>query len=245
MGARQRLTLLAAASGAVLIVLGRTAHGAAEQLVQVPPQAWGLSDLSNAVVAGTCTCGALGALWHAVSALLALMTCPGANDPAAAPMRWPPEPSRPGERRRSDASSPPRCSSPCPRRRRWPARRPVAGMTWDGAPPARRPPHRRRSPRRRRRRPISPRPALRPVRATRRAQASQQTRHRRAARRRSPLPAPTPHPPRAPLIPSRPARACGPSPLTSCPPAPPPHRSHRTGRPCTAPTPRPSAPIPR
>ena len=71
MGARQRLTLLAAASGAVLIVLGRTAHGAAEQLVQVPPQAWGLSDLSNAVVAGTCTCGALGALWHAVSALLA------------------------------------------------------------------------------------------------------------------------------------------------------------------------------
>ena len=81
MGARQRLTLLAAASGAVLIVLGRTAHGAAEQLVHVPPQAWGLSDLSNAVVAGTCTCGALGALWHAVSALLALMTCPGANDP--------------------------------------------------------------------------------------------------------------------------------------------------------------------
>ena len=45
MGARQRLTLLAAASGAVLIVLGRTAHGAAEQLVHVPPQAWGLSDL--------------------------------------------------------------------------------------------------------------------------------------------------------------------------------------------------------
>ena len=81
MGARQRLTLLAVASGAVLIVLGRTAHGAAEQLAQVPPQAWGLSDLSNAVVAGTCTCGALGALWHAVSALLALMTCPGANDP--------------------------------------------------------------------------------------------------------------------------------------------------------------------
>ena len=70
MGARQRLTLLAATSGAVLILLGRTAHGAAEQLVQVPPQAWGLSDLSDAVVAGTCTCGALGALWHVVSALL-------------------------------------------------------------------------------------------------------------------------------------------------------------------------------
>jgi len=82
MGARQRLTLLAAVSGAVLIVRGRTAHGAAEQLVQVPPQAWGLSDLSDAVVAGTCTCGALGALWHVVSALLALMALPRANGPS-------------------------------------------------------------------------------------------------------------------------------------------------------------------
>ena len=82
MGARQRLTLLAAASGAVLILLGRTAHGAAEQLMQVPPQAWGLSDLSDAVVAGTCTCGALGALWHVVSALLALMALPRANGPS-------------------------------------------------------------------------------------------------------------------------------------------------------------------
>lgn len=82
MGARQRLTLLAATSGAVLILLGRTAHGAAEQLVQVPQQAWGLSDLSDAVVAGTCTCGALGALWHVVSALLALMALPRANGPS-------------------------------------------------------------------------------------------------------------------------------------------------------------------
>ena len=82
MGARQRLTLLAAVSGAVLILLGRTAHGAAEQLVQVPSRAWGLSDLSDAVVAGTCTCGALGALWHVVSALLALMALPRANGPS-------------------------------------------------------------------------------------------------------------------------------------------------------------------
>ena len=82
MGARQRLTLLAATSGAVLILLGRTAHGAAEHLVQVPPRAWGLSDLSDAVVAGTCTCGALGALWHVVSALLALMALPRANGPS-------------------------------------------------------------------------------------------------------------------------------------------------------------------
>ena len=82
MGARQRLTLLAAASGAVLILLGRTAYSAAERLAQVPPQAWGLSELSDAVVAGTCACGTLGGLWHVVSALLALlalMALPGAN----------------------------------------------------------------------------------------------------------------------------------------------------------------------
>ena len=40
------------------------------------------SDLSNAVVACTCTCGALGALWHVVSALLALMALPRANGPS-------------------------------------------------------------------------------------------------------------------------------------------------------------------
>ena len=249
MGARQRLTLLAATSGAVLILLGRTAHGAAEQLVQVPPQAWGLSDLSDAVVAGTCTCGALGALWHVVSALLALMALPRANGPSKR--------CRSGARalavrvleawgapavRRIVASALLVSLSSAPA---LPARRPVAGMTWDGAPPARHPPHRRRSPRRRRRRPISPRRALRQVPATQKAQASQRTRHRRAARRHSPPPTPTPRPPQGPLIPSHPARACGPSPLTSCPPAPPPHRSRRTGRPCTAPTPRPSAPTRR
>ena len=79
MGARQRLVLLAGVSGTVLILLGRTAHGAAEQLAKVPPQSWGLSELSDAVVAGTCACGALGALWHVVSALLALMTLPAAS----------------------------------------------------------------------------------------------------------------------------------------------------------------------
>ena len=82
MGARQRLTLLAAVSGAVLILLGRTAHGAAEQLVQVPPRAWGLSDLSDAVVGGKCAGGAVGAQWHVVSALLALMALPRANGPS-------------------------------------------------------------------------------------------------------------------------------------------------------------------
>lgn len=82
MGARQRLTLLACASGAVLILLGRTAHSAAEQLATVPPQSWGLSELSDAVVAGTCACGTLGALWHVVSALVALMALAGEKGPA-------------------------------------------------------------------------------------------------------------------------------------------------------------------
>lgn len=245
MGARQRLTLLACASGAVLILLGRTAHSAAEQLATVPPQSWGLSELSDAVVAGTCACGTLGALWHVVSALVALMALAGEKGPGphglggTSTLR--PESWRPGERLQSDASPPQRCSSPCPRRPRWPLKRPAAGTIWDGAPPARPPPHRRRSPRRRRRL-SSPRRALRPVLATRRTQASQRTRRRRAARRRSPLPAPTPHPPRAPLIPSRPARACGRSLPTYCPPAPAQPGSRRPGRPCIAPTPRRSAP---
>ena len=81
MRARQRLTLLACVSGAVLILLGRTAHSAAEQLATVPPQSWGLSELSDAVVAGTCACGTLGALWHVVSALVALMALAGEKGP--------------------------------------------------------------------------------------------------------------------------------------------------------------------
>ena len=81
MGARQRLTLLACASGAVLILLGRTAQSAAEQLATVPPQSWGLSELSDAIVAGTCACGTLGALWHVVSALVALIALAGEKGP--------------------------------------------------------------------------------------------------------------------------------------------------------------------
>ena len=201
MRARQRLTLLACVSGAVLILLGRTAHSAAEQLATVPPQSWGQSELSDAVVAGTCACGTLGALWHVVSALVALMALAGEKGPGP---------------------------------------HGLGGTSTLAAPPARPPPHRRRSPRRRRL--SSPRRALRPVLATRRAQASQRTRRRRAARRRSPLPAPMPHPPRAPLIPSRPARACGRSLPTYCPPAPAQPGSRRPGRSCIAPTPRRSAP---
>ena len=81
MRTHQRLVLLAGASGAVLILLGHMAHRAAEQLLEVPPQSWGLSELSDAIVAGTCAFGTLGALWHVISALLALMTLPRADGP--------------------------------------------------------------------------------------------------------------------------------------------------------------------
>ena len=83
MRAHQRLLLLAGASGAVLILLGHMAHRAAEQLLEVPPQSWGLSELSDAIVAGTCAFGTLGALWHVISALLALMTLPRADGPGS------------------------------------------------------------------------------------------------------------------------------------------------------------------
>ena len=79
MGTRRRLALLAGASGTVLTLLGHTAHSATERLLGVPPQSWSLSELSDAVVAGTCAIGTLGALWHVVSALLALMALPGEN----------------------------------------------------------------------------------------------------------------------------------------------------------------------
>ena len=83
MRAHQRLVLLAGASGAVLILLGHMAHRAAERLLEVPPQSWGLSELSDAIVAGTCAFGTLGALWHVISALLALMTLPRADGPGS------------------------------------------------------------------------------------------------------------------------------------------------------------------
>lgn len=83
MGTRRRLALLAGASATVLMLLGHTAHSAVERLLEVPSQSWGLSDLTDAVVAGTCAIGTLGALWHVVSALLALMALPRTDGPAA------------------------------------------------------------------------------------------------------------------------------------------------------------------
>ena len=81
MGARLRLTLLAGVSGVLLLLLGYAALSAMKGLMEVPPQSWGLSELSDAVVAGTCACGTLGALWHVVSALVALMALAGEKGP--------------------------------------------------------------------------------------------------------------------------------------------------------------------
>ena len=267
MRAHQRLVLLAGASGAVLILLGHMAHRAAERLLEVPPQSWGLSELSDAIVAGTCAFGILGALWHVISALLALMTLPRADGP--------------GSLRRGGASTLAArlleaWGAPAVRRitasallvsLSSPPRGPPAGTTSDGTPPARRPPPHRRSPRRRRlkptnrlrrrlpgREPPSPGPrapglqpsrplrALRAVPAPRTARASQRSRPHRAAPGRSPPPAPTPRPRRHPPTPSCPARACGRSPPAFCPPDPAPNRSRRPGRSCIAPTPTSSAP---
>ena len=263
MRAHQRLVLLAGASGAVLILLGHMAHRAAEQLLEVPPQSWGLSELSDAIVAGTCAFGTLGALWHVISALLALMTLPRADGP--------------GSLRRGGASALAArlleaWGAPAVRRitasallvslSSAPAL--AAEGTSDGTPPARRPPPHRRSPRRRRlkptnrlrrrlpgREPPSPGPRaprlqpsrpLRPAPAPRTARASQRSRPHRAAPGRSPPPAPPPRPRRHPPTPSCPARACGRSPPAFCPPDPAPNRSRRPGRSCIAPTPTSSAP---
>ena len=262
MGTRRRLALLAGASGTVLTLLGHTAHSATERLLGVPPQSWGLSELSDAIVAGTCAIGTLGALWHVVSALLALMALPGENGH--------------GSVRRGGA-----CALAARILETWgaPAVRRITASAllvslssapatiWDGAPPAQHPPHHRPSPRRRhlkptsparrpprRRKHPSPRPmaprlhpsmplrALRPAPAARTTRASRRSRPRRAAPGHSPPPPLTPRPRRPPLIPSCPARACGRSLPTSCPPTPAPRRSHRPGRSCIAPTPTSSAP---
>ena len=79
MGPRLRLTLVAGFSGVLLLLLGLATRDAAEGLLEVPPPSWGMSELTDAVVAGTCTIGALGALWHLASAVLALIVLPGSR----------------------------------------------------------------------------------------------------------------------------------------------------------------------
>ena len=238
MGARQRLTLLACASGAVLILLGRTAHSAAEQLATVPPQSWGLSELSDAVVAGTCACGTLGALWHVVSALVALMALAGEKGPdphglggtstlaARVLATW----GAPAVRRiTASALLVSLSSAPALATQETGGGDDLGWRPTSSAPSS--PSSQSSTPS-----PPEQSPSSASTGSGDSEDASQRTRRRRAARRRSPLPAPTPHPPRAPLIPSRPARACGRSLPTYCPPAPAQPGSRRPGRPCIAPT---------
>ena len=219
MGTRLRLTLVAGFSGALLLLLGLATRDAAEGLLEVPPRSWGMSELTDAVVAGTCTIGALGALWHLVSAVLALIVLPGSRAHGAL--------------RNGDASGP--------------AARILAG--W-GAPAVRR---------------IaasalvvslSSAPALaaedtgngddlgwRPT-SSAPAEPSRTSRPNQPHRRRlrtKPRPSRTPGRRRSVLTPCGQARACGRSPPASCPPTPAPHRSHRPGPFCIAPTSRPSA----
>lgn len=80
MGARLRLALLFGMSGVLLVLLGYAAHISTVSLLEASPQSWGMSHLSDAVVAGTCTIGALGSLWHLASAALALTALPRPHD---------------------------------------------------------------------------------------------------------------------------------------------------------------------
>ena len=254
MGACLRLTLLAGVSGVLLLLLGYAALSALKGLMEVPPQSWGMSELSDAVVAGTCAIGALGALWHLVSAVVALIAIPGPHDRTSF---------RPGGAPGPAARFLNGWGAPAARRpRRWPSRAPQAATTWGGDPPARRPPH-HPSPRRRHRRTSSRRRApphrqLRPLPPARTARSpalgARRRPHRlhrpvpvaRRTRRRPALPGtarPRPRarrPRRVALISSFPERACGRSPPISCPPGPVMRRSRRAGPPCIAPTPMPS-----
>ena len=254
MGARLRLALLTGMSGVLLAVLGLTARRAVENLMEVPAPTWGMSELSDAVIAGTCTIGALGALWHLASAVLALAALPGRSslrqgDASGLAARildgWAPL--------RSGVSRPPPCSSPCPRLRPWRPRGPPARMIWAGGPQARRPPRR---PRRRRLRPASPRRAPLPSRTARtlppRAQhhcrprqAGQPPPRHRTRLRTTPPPPRTPRRRRSAPTPCYPERACGRSPPAFCLPAPAPRRSLRPGPPCITPTRTLSGPTPR
>lgn len=64
------------ASGALSAVLGLAAQAAARDLAATPTAWWGMGQLSSAVVALLSGAGALAALWHLVSALVALSALP-------------------------------------------------------------------------------------------------------------------------------------------------------------------------
>ncbi|MBF0698149.1 hypothetical protein, partial [Actinomyces bowdenii] len=70
------LLAVALASGALCAVLGLTAVRAAHALAQTPAAWWGMSQLGSAVVCLASGAGALGALWHMVSAAVAAALLP-------------------------------------------------------------------------------------------------------------------------------------------------------------------------
>ena len=235
MGTRLRLTLVAGFSGALLLLLGLATQDAAEGLLEVPPPSWGMSELTDAVVTGTCTIGALGALWHLASAVLALIVLPGSRAH--------------GTLRNGDASGPAArilAGWGAPAVRRIAASALVVSLSsapalaaedtgngddlgWrpTSSAPASPPP--------------SPTPSERsaPSPSTSRTERPNQPHRRRL--RTKPRPSRTPGRRRSVLTPCSQERACGRSPPASCPPRPAPHRSHRPGPFCIAPTSRPSA----
>ncbi|WP_243896522.1 LysM peptidoglycan-binding domain-containing protein [Actinomyces bowdenii] len=72
-GTRLQLLAVSLAAGALGAVLGLASVRAALGLVQTPAPWWGMSQLGSAVLCLTSGAGALGALWHTASAVLALV----------------------------------------------------------------------------------------------------------------------------------------------------------------------------
>lgn len=77
MNALSRLLAITLAGAAALVALASTALRALAQVSAVPSGAWGAAQLTDAMVLAVCTAGALAALWHVVSALLAALVLAG------------------------------------------------------------------------------------------------------------------------------------------------------------------------
>ncbi|WP_237564113.1 LysM peptidoglycan-binding domain-containing protein [Actinomyces sp. 432] len=72
-------------SAALIPVLASTAANSARSLLELPTAWWGSAHLTAAITALACTAGALGALWHLLSVLLALAAGAGNRHGASAP----------------------------------------------------------------------------------------------------------------------------------------------------------------
>lgn len=67
------LVCLGSACAVVIPVLLSVAIGCGRSLLSLPPEWWGANQLSAAVTALACTAGVVGALWHLLSAAVALI----------------------------------------------------------------------------------------------------------------------------------------------------------------------------